>query len=204
MLPLLIPFGISSAIGYAVGRKVFDGKGRSKSKSKINPLKQAGLPTVRIEREIVVEERSLILAREEIPLDNRFGNQILTSEHEFARSATVALEVERSREMGTAFRTTFWKLFETRASGELAKSLGVEIGSHLTRRVRLKFAASPGELVRYRVVWKQESRRGVFEVRIGNKAFQIPYMVRYGLFHSVESLDSGPDAGGITTIEEPV
>jgi hypothetical protein len=188
MLPLLIPAGISAVLGVVVGRKVAEiaredrlKKGYSKAFNK--PV------TVDIVKEYIVSDESLILATEDVPLDNRYGDQDLSSEHEFARTATISLEVAHNREVGSALNSGFFKAFETKIADELSKSLGTKIGSQITRRVRLKFSVGPQKYSKYRIVWKQESRRGLFEIMVSNKKrYKIPYMVTYGLSHSVESI----------------
>ncbi len=201
MLPLLIPAGISAAVGVMLGRKAakaVTGKGaKDKVSQKFNkPV------DIEILREYIISDETLVLATEDVPLDNRYGNQPLTSEHEFTRTASISMEIDRSREIGSSMRTSLWKAFETRASGELSKSLGVKIGSQITRRVRLRFAVKPQHAVSYRVIWKQESRRGESEVLIGGKKqYKVPYMVTYGLSHSVESIQEGTFT---YTSEQPV
>jgi hypothetical protein len=191
MLPLLIPAGISAAIGVFLGRKVAKVAGNDRLQNKISkPFKKP--ITIEILREYIVSDETLVLATEEIPLDNRHGNQPVTSEHEFIRTATISMEVDRSREIGSTLRASIWKAFETRASGELSKSLGVKIGSQLSRRVRLRFSVKPQHAVTYKIIWRQESRRGEFEVLVGGKKqYKVPYMVTYGLSHSVESISEG-------------
>ncbi|MBF0444816.1 MAG: hypothetical protein HQL68_04450 [Magnetococcales bacterium] len=191
MLPLLIPAGISAALGVFLGRKVAKiARDNSLASDLSRPF---DMPvSVEIIREYIVSDETLILATEDVPLDNRQGNQSLTSEHEFVRTATISMEIDRSREVGTSIRAGLWKAFESKASGELSKSLGVKVGSQLSRRVRLKFSVAPKEAVRYRIVWKQESRRGEFEVLVGDKKkYKVPYLVTYGLSHSVESFTDG-------------
>jgi hypothetical protein len=191
MLPLLIPAGVSAMLGVFVGRKVAQFaredrlmKGHAKAMNK--PI------FIEIKREYILSDESLILATEDVPLDNRFGNQPITSEHEFVRSASITLEVDKGREVDTSLRTGFWKAFETKAADSLSKSLGSKVGSQITRRVRLKFSVAPEKSVNYRIVWKQESRRGVMDIMVGNKKrYKVPYMVTYGLSHSVESISNG-------------
>ncbi|MBF0448134.1 MAG: hypothetical protein HQL67_08050 [Magnetococcales bacterium] len=188
MLPLLIPITLSAALGAFLGNKA----ARQLSKAGDGQFFLAGLdtpPSFKIVRESLIKDEPLVLAEEEIPLDNLHGSSVLNSEHEFIRTATISMEVDRGREVGTALNASFWKAFQARASGELSNSLGLKIGSQLTRRVRLRFSVSPQKMVRYRILWKQTSRRGEFEVVMGGKRrYTIPYMVTYGLSHSVVSL----------------
>ena len=204
MLPLLIPAGISAALGVFLGRKAAKVVGDDRLKNKIS--KPFNKPvTIEILREYIVSDETLVLATEEVPLDNRYGSQHLTSEHEFVRTATISMEIDRSREIGTSLRTSIWKAFETRASGELSKSLGVKVGSQISRRVRLRFSVAPQKAANYRIIWRQESRRGEFDVLVGNKRrYKVPYLVTYGLSHSVESISDGVVAEVATTPVEQV
>ncbi|MBF0447307.1 MAG: hypothetical protein HQL67_03815 [Magnetococcales bacterium] len=191
MLPLLIPAGLSAALGVVIGKKMANFSRRG---LRLGKLSDSFGQTVSVEivKERILRDETLILAIEEVPLDNRFGVENFSSDHEFIRSATISLDIERSREVGSSIRTNLWQVLESKVSGELSRSLGVRMGSQLTRRVRLSFSVAPKRSVNYRIIWKQESRRGEFDVRIANKRnYTIPYMVTYGLSHSVESADGG-------------
>ncbi|MEO5332446.1 MAG: hypothetical protein H7839_10515 [Magnetococcus sp. YQC-5] len=186
----LIPLGISSFFGYLLGKKLF------------GPISEAeegspppSHPSIQILAERVLTEESMILATEEIPLDNRFGNKLLSSEHEFARTATVAIKLDRTSKLVSDFKSSFWNLLETRTQLELGKNIGITSGSEITRRIRLKFAVDPGRFVIYRVSWKQTSRRGVVEIAAGDRIVEVPYLATYGLTHVVESLHNKADPG---------
>lgn len=187
----LIPLGISSLVGYLLGKKLFGviESAPTPAKSTQPPLHAA----IQIVAERILTEEVVILATEDIPLDNRYGNQLLTSEHEFSRTATVAMKLDRSAKMMSDFKTSFWNLLESRTQLELSKSLGITAGSEITRRIRLKFAVDPKRFVIYRVIWKQTSRRGVFEIVAGGKNVEVPYLVTYGLTHVVESVQNKAD-----------
>lgn len=193
MLPLLIPIGLSAAAGVLCGKKIAKITARRRAEGKSSIVKTFDRAiSVDIKREYILSDETLVLASEDIPLDNRCGSNVLTSEHEFSRTAVVNMEIDKSRDVGTSFRSGLWKAFEARVSGELSRSMGVKIGSQMTRRVRLRFSVAPEKMVSYRIVWKQESRRGEFEVLVdGKRTYKIPYMVTYGLSHSVESTSDG-------------
>ena len=183
MLPF-IAFGVISTTGIVMGRRF--SATRKKRRAKQAPPQTAN--SVRILAHRIVEEDKLILATEQVPMDNRFGNKLLSSEHEFSQTATVSLEIGGNRRISAANKSTLWKVLESKTELEVGKSLGTEIGSQISRRVRLKFATDPGQFVRYRVVWQQQSQRGIFEILVGKRIVQLPYMVAYGLSHTVESL----------------
>ncbi|MEO5339598.1 MAG: hypothetical protein H7837_03625 [Magnetococcus sp. MYC-9] len=184
MLPFLYA-GAVSVLGAVMGKRFAENhKKRQLHKEPPQPTTLS----VRILAHRILEERTLILAAEDIPMDNRFGNKQLSSEHEFSQTANISLELGNSRRVTTAAKTTLWSLLESKAEAELGKSLGIEVGSQVSRRVRLRFATDPGQFVRYRVVWQQQSQRGVLEIQAGKHLFPLPYLIAYGLSHRVESL----------------
>lgn len=141
----------------------------------------------RFVRESVIQEESIVLAVEDVPLDNRFGTRVLASEHEFSRTATTDLKLAQTRELDSSYKYDA-RVLESIAKARFAKQFGMEMGSQINRRIRLKFEADPGHFVHYRVIWKQESQRGTLEFEVGSHSYQLPYLVTYGLYHSVESL----------------
>ncbi|MBF0173393.1 MAG: hypothetical protein HQL83_08105 [Magnetococcales bacterium] len=195
MLPFLLPVGVFSALGYLLGKRAAQTSSGGDS---------PGFGEVRVEilQDLVISDESLILASEEVPLDNRFGDRVLSSDNEFSRTATVSLDLDRASEVSNSWRSGLGKLFVSEISGELSKSLGVKIGSQISRRIRLNFSVSPHKKVIYRVIWKQESRRGQFEILVdGKRRFRVPYLITYGLSHAVESIE---DPAGITLSSEVI
>lgn len=138
--------------------------------------------------EKVYEENDTIIGTEEIPLDNRFGSSTLVSEHEFTRTATTHLKIEQDKNIEGRFKVGLWSVLEAEVRNNLAKAIGMELGDQVSRRVTIKFEAAPGKLVRYKVLWKQNTRRGIFSISVGTQTVQLPYSVTFGLYHSIESL----------------
>lgn len=198
MLPFLA-FGILSTASIVMGNRFSDA--RAQRKEKTAHLRAS--TRVKILAHRIAEEKNRVLATEEVPMDNRFGNKLLSSEHEFSQTATVALELGDSRRIAAASKSTLWKILESKTEWEIGKNLGMEIGSQINRRVQLKFATDPGQFVRYRVIWQQQSRRGLFEIQAGKRIFQLPYMVAYGLTHTVESLPGEPPKVSPSTPKSP-
>lgn len=187
----LIPYALAAVAGGLLGKKyypLFTGFEET-------PQSATG-PAVRLLRESIVEERPIVLATEEVPLDNRFGNKILVSEHEFVRTATIALTMAHDQVTTAGLKASWWPVLENLAQEEIKKTLGVELNTQITRRVKVIFSTEPGHLVRYRVIWKQDSRRGLLEVEVGGGMYAIPYLVTFGLSHSIESMaGESPVAG---------
>lgn len=184
MLPFIYA-GAVSVIGVLMGKRLANAQKKPKTG---RDGRLHSRMTLHIVAHHVLEESHLILATEEVPMDNRFGNKPLSSEHEFSQTATIGLELGDGRRLSVGAKTTLWRLLESKAESELAKSLGIEVGSQINRRVRLRFATDPGQFVRYRVVWQQQSQRGMLEIQAGEHRVQLPYLVAYGLSHTVESL----------------
>ncbi|MBF0123871.1 MAG: hypothetical protein HQL60_00885 [Magnetococcales bacterium] len=184
----LIPYGLAIVVGSVLGKKIYPTVEKRKRVAAAPPRAALSSPTIQLLRESVIQENPIILAVEEIPLDNRFGNKMLVSEHEFARTATIELTLGQNRQAATEIKTHMWRLLENMAQEELRRSLNIEVGAQISRRVKITLSTEPGAMVRYKVVWKQDSRRGLFDVKIGNTIHSIPYTVAFGLSHTIESL----------------
>ena len=111
-------------------------------------------------------------------------------EHEFARTATAHLKIEYNQDVTRRFKAGAWAVFEAEIKGNLSKTIGMEFGEQISRKVTLKFEAAAGKLVLYRVLWKQNTRKGKLSMAFGEKLIQIPYSITFGLHHSVESKDT--------------
>jgi len=146
------------------------------------------VPTIQFLREVISEEQSIVLATEEVPLDNRFGNKVLVSEHEFVRTASITFSTARDRLTTSGVTGGLWTIVEGLAQEEIRKTLNIELNAQITRRVKVVFSTEPGHLVRYKVVWKQDSRRGLFVVDVEGNMYNVPYIVVFGLSHAIESI----------------
>lgn len=149
-----------------------------------------GLPpgTFKILGQSMEREVEVVLAREDVPMDNRFGNQPFVSEHEFTRTAKVSINTDLGNlvESESSFRVL--SILQAELDSRLLRKLGVAVGAQFSRHIRLKFTAAPGEKVLYRLLWKQSSQRGLFKVGIGRHCHHIPYMVTFGLSYAVQSI----------------
>ncbi len=178
----------AAAIMGLVNRKPSTAKKISRvEKKKVGLMPQSD--DIRIVRETVIEDDNVVLSTEDVPLDNRFGEKPLVSEHLFSRTASITMELERNREWSGTLGADLFSLLEAKAQAKLSRTLGFKIGSEITREIKLKFAAAPGQFAHYRVAWKQDTRRGVYEVEMAGRRHSIPFLVTYGLCHSVESIN---------------
>ena len=138
--------------------------------------------------DVFLKESEAVSTEEEIPLDNRHGSSPLISEHEFSRTVNNSFSINKENNLNGRIKTSLWSLVETEVKKNLTKSLGIEIGEQITRRVTVRLEAAPGKFVKYRLIWKQKQREGTALINIENKEIQVPYTTTYGLFHSVESV----------------
>ncbi|MBF0273081.1 MAG: hypothetical protein HQL98_13610 [Magnetococcales bacterium] len=192
----LIPYGVAAVVGGLLGKKyipiIAD---QTFDRPPLERLPETASSTIEFMRESIIGEDSIVLATEEVPLDNRYGNKVLSSEHEFTRTANISLSITDQQSFGNHFKASLWIILESMVQKELKKSLHIEFGTQITRRVKINFSTDPGFMVRYRVVWKQTSRRGLFEIKIGSEKHIIPYVVTFGLSHAVESIAEGAHVG---------
>ncbi|MBF0588379.1 MAG: hypothetical protein HQL53_04555 [Magnetococcales bacterium] len=148
---------------------------------------------VRFVGETLYEESQPILTHEEIPLDNRKGTTTLQSEHTLIRTVETALELEKEEELEKKIGMGLLKLVEGEFKRQVAFELGLRLDTKVTKRVSLRCSAKPGEFARFQVAWKQDIRRGVFSVEIGEVLYRFPFQATCGLSYSVERLgDGGP------------
>ncbi|MBF0262566.1 MAG: hypothetical protein HQL97_12130 [Magnetococcales bacterium] len=192
----LIPYGVAAVIGGLLGKKfgpVILSEQLGDHPRGEHPDR---LPTAMIELvgERLLQEESVILATDDVPLDNRHGNKVLTSEHEFTRTAEISFAVDRSQERSNQVKSSLLRLVDGMVEKELKKALHIEFGTQISRRVKIHFSTEPGQMVHYRLTWKQTSRRGVFYFNVGTERHVVPYVVTFGLSHSVESLGEGEHA----------
>lgn len=138
-------------------------------------------------------ESSVIIGIEEVPLDNRFGSNVIVSEHEFSRKATRSLTIERSKGGDFGIKSNLLAVLGTEVKASLAQHIGIDLQSEEFRRVTIRFEAAPGKLVLYRVIWKQIQRSGEAELVIRGEQMRVPYTALYGLSHSVESVSQQVD-----------
>lgn len=155
---------------------------------------QAEVPETPVSGDVVfigdvnANEETMVIGKEEVPLDNRFGSSILESEHEFSQKATRTIRLNRNNDIAGSFKAQIWTVLETEVRAGFAQSLGIDLQQEEFRRVILRLKAGSGKSVLYRIIWKQTQRSGEVEIKIRNQIIRVPYVAVYGLSHSVESI----------------
>ncbi len=180
MFPLIpiAALGGLAAFGFSVGSM----RSSKRSSKNLKSSMQVGIVDHR-----VLGESRLVLATEEIPLDNRFGNTVFVSEHSFSRTAKVSMQVELDGKWHSVYRYGTTGI-QSELGNRLARTLSVNVGGQVERHVKLKLAAAPGRKVCYKILWIQNGKRGIFDLIANGKRVELPFLVSYGLSHEVTSI----------------
>ncbi|CCQ72710.1 hypothetical protein [Magnetospira sp. QH-2] len=167
------------------GRKI-----ASVSTKKLKP----GKSMIHFAREIWEEEDEVILATEDIPLDNSHGATLLATDLYFTRSARTRIVVVRDRGSLSELSAEVFSLIRNQTEHYLKRTLGLNLEAEIERKIHLRLTAPPHGISHYRVLWKQTGLRGYYEVEIGQRFYQVPFLVTHGLSVSVDSLPGQPTA----------
>ncbi|MBF0219668.1 MAG: hypothetical protein HQL49_09090 [Gammaproteobacteria bacterium] len=174
---------------------LYDRLSGKKAVSPLSPWRhKSPTPPADVEIEIIedrtTEESTLLLGIEEVPLDNRFGSQVLESRHTFSRRAMNRFELDLGHEQHMNLRLggKIMPHLLADAGARIRRATGLEIGSELQRSLTLTLAASPGKISRYRICWKQQVRNGRYRLRVDGKEYLVPYVIHYDLSHEVTSI----------------
>ncbi|GAB6053013.1 hypothetical protein JCM17960_18330 [Magnetospira thiophila] len=183
---------IAFALGWGVG--AITGKGGAGIGASALGKRKPGKSMIHFAREIWEPEEDVILATEEIPLDNSHGASMLVTELYFTRSASVRIEVERDRGSLSELSAEMFTLLKNQTEYYLKRTLSLNLEAVVERKVHLKLTAPPHGISHYRIVWKQTGMRGFYEVEVGDRFYQVPFLVAQGLSLSVDTLPTLPTA----------
>lgn len=125
-------------------------------------------------------------SEDEFPIDNRFGSEILTIEHEVSKTASNELIVDSKTDKGGGFGADI-SFFKAQIAANLSKQIGHTIGETITRKQKFTFTVKPGETALYKVIWKRKIRSGEYLVSVNDKAIPIAYRVEYDLVCEVKT-----------------
>ncbi len=152
MLPL-IPVTLGTGAALIGASALVHGRGisRSRLRARRPVVRRATLP-VRILAHHLDQGESRILGIEDVPLDNRNGTEKVVSEHEFSRTATNRFSIQATRNIERSLGAEALSVLKGRLETEVGRKLGIDVGTEITRLIRLRFIAGPGQLAHYRVV----------------------------------------------------
>ena len=146
------------------------------------PVKRAPAPApVQFIKEIGVHESEEIVGADEYPLDNRFGDQPITTVHQVSRESTNELSVDTSSKLDGKVGLTVLSAIKAEIEAQLSQQTGHKIGEKVTESQTLTFSVGAKSSVVYQVVWKRKVRSGERLYLAGGKSVTVPYRVNYGL-----------------------
>jgi hypothetical protein len=138
-------------------------------------------------REFDIEEDTEIISVDELPLDNRFGSQVLILEQEFSKSANNEISFESTQEQQGKVTADFLKILKAELTLDLSKNIGYKHGESTTCRYTTKISVKTGDFIIYTIIWKRKIRRSNYEIQVENQRYVIPIVARYGVEYEIKS-----------------
>ncbi|MBF0383417.1 MAG: hypothetical protein HQL69_20550 [Magnetococcales bacterium] len=191
----LIPIAAVGGYVCAVTARKFIAKKRAATAANLKP----GASMIHFVKEFVEEEEEIILAVEDIPLNNRHSSTQLISEFSFVRSATTQIKVQRDKEQHFGLDSDMFSVLKKHTNAHLKRVLNLDLQSETRREIKLRLTAAPHTDHHYRVIWKQQGKRGFQEVEVGGKFYQIPFLVTHGLSATVDTIQVEQISHGVSS-----
>ncbi|MFK0730372.1 MAG: hypothetical protein ACFKPT_23860 [Gloeotrichia echinulata GP01] len=133
------------------------------------------------------EEHTEIISIEDIPLDNRFGSEILSVEHEFSKTVNNEVTLAATQEIKGMGSLELFKLIKAEISRTSSQKHELSTGESVTRRFKLIFSVKPGDFVTYKVLWKRRVISGEYHVMVNQSTLIVPYSLQLDLEYEVST-----------------
>jgi hypothetical protein len=98
-------------------------------------------------KDIIVQESEEIIATERYPLDNRFGDQVFTTERQISRESTNDLSVDTSDQLRGKVSVKVLSVIKTEIEAQVSKQTGCKVGEKVAENQTLKFSVGPNSSV---------------------------------------------------------
>jgi hypothetical protein len=177
--------------GFGVFRRlVLSIDGVEVPKSGLVPLGKEAPPLAAVQfvKDLSVKESEEIIGTEQYPLDNRLGDQPLTTARQISREATNELSIDTSSQFSSKVGLDVLSAIKAEMEAEVSRQTGRKIGEKVTESQTLTFSAGPRSSVVYEVIWKRKVRSGERLYVSGGIPMTIPYRISYGLSCEVRTL----------------
>jgi hypothetical protein len=132
-----------------------------------------------------VQEHAETIDIEEFPLDNRYGSDDLTVEHEFSKTVTNEISIEEKGQLQGRIGLDLLGILEGELIKLLSRQIGYTNGESTTRRYTARLSVKKGDFVVYTVVWRRKIRHGKYEVLVGKQRVVFPFRACFGLEYEV-------------------
>lgn len=168
---------------------LFHDSGSSKLiQNALTPSTSISTISYKILREFDIEEDIEVLSVEELPLDNRFGSNVLTLEQEFSKNAINEISFESIKEEQEKLNADIFKILQAELTLNLSKKVGYKHGESITCRYTTTINVNTGDYIIYKITWKRKVRRSKYEIIFDNQHYIIPSVARYGVEYEITSI----------------
>jgi hypothetical protein len=137
-------------------------------------------PQIQFVKELNVQESEEVVGTEEYPLDNRFGDQAITTVHQVSRESTDEISVDTTSHLGGKVGLDV-PAIKAEIEAQISQQIGHKIGEKVIESQTLTFSVGPKSSVVYLIVWKRKVRSGERLYLSGGNPVTIPYRINYGL-----------------------
>src|ERR1017187_3063182 len=128
-----------------------------------------------------MQESEEVVATEEYPLDNRFGDRAFTTVRQVSRESTNELSVDTSSQLTGKVGLEVLSAIKAEIEAQVSRQTGQKIGEKVTESQTLAFSVGAKASVLYQVVWKRKIRSGGGFYLSGGTPVTVPYRINYGL-----------------------
>ncbi|WP_292870774.1 hypothetical protein [Nostoc sp. LPT] len=134
-----------------------------------------------------LKEHIEIISIEKFPLDNKFGSEILSVEHEFSKTVNNEVTLEATQEIKGMGGLELFEVIKAEISRTSSQKHELSTGESVTRRFKLTFSVKPGDFVTYKVIWKRRVISGEYHVMVNQSTLIVPYSLQLGLEYEVST-----------------
>jgi hypothetical protein len=140
-----------------------------------------------IKEPITEDYEAVEFDREEYPLDNSFGSDMLSIQQEITRTITTEFGMTAQIELSGQVGAKVLEMIKAELGAKVAVAASAKFGETVTRRQQIEFQVKPKEKVTYTVIWKRRIRKGQYSVEVDRNLHAVGYRAVVGLTFEVTS-----------------
>lgn len=172
-----------------IGQEIFPSKTENlKTSPKIHKKEQA----IGVEEYKIIENNSYldvyeIIGTEEFPVDNSCGSENIVIEHEFSKTVTNDINIEKNENLIFGGGLNFYGLIKSDIEKSFAKKIGINIGETITKKHSINLTIKQGERIKFHIIWKRKNSHGECLLQIQDKQYKIPYIIKHDLAYEIKT-----------------
>jgi hypothetical protein len=144
------------------------------------------LPVQLIE-DVKATETSEVIAVEDYPLDNRFGDSPFSTDRQVSKETINELSLQTTNQLSGTLNIAFLAAVKAEVTAQVSRQTGYKTGEKATESLTLHFSVGPRSAVVYQVIWKRRVRTGEWHCLVDGRDVTVPYRVSYGLSCEVQT-----------------